>query len=98
GEGRLDALSLRTDKPPERAAILDLARRIRSVAALVFEALDQQPVTAPVGQPSGQQETGRTAVGLGQGVLYLAGQHREEPFVAVDQIGFAGSPSRRGGP
>jgi hypothetical protein len=49
GECRLDALSLFADKPAERAAVLDLARRVRFVAALVLEALDQQTIARAVG-------------------------------------------------
>ena len=85
GERRLDALPLLADQPAERAAILDLARGVRLVAALVLEPLDQQAVARAVGQPARQQEAGQAAIGLRQGDEDVAVRHREEPLVAVDQ-------------
>ena len=96
GQRRLDALAFLADQPAQRAAILDLARGVRLVAAFVLEALDQQAVARAVGQPAGQQEAGQAAIGMGQGDEDVAVRHREEPFVAVDQVGLARPAARRG--
>ena len=97
GERRLDALALLADQPAQRAAIFDLARSVGAVAALVLEALDQQAIARAVGQPARQKETRQAAVGARQRDEDIAVRHREEPLVAVDEVGLAWPASRPGG-
>ncbi len=81
GEDLADAAALLADADGERAVELDLARRVRPVAGLVLQPLQEEAVVAAVGQGARQEEAGHPAVDLGQSEETVGLRHRAEPLV-----------------
>src|SRR5260221_79504 len=85
-EDLADAVSVLADQPGERVVIFDLARGVRAIAAFVLEALDADVVARAVRQEAGHEEAGDAGSGPGEGEEAVGLRHREEPFVAGQQI------------
>ena len=73
----------------QRVVVLDLARSVGAVAALVLQALNEDAVGAAVGQQARHEQAAHAGFGLRQRVEPVGYRHREKPFVAGDRIDLA---------
>jgi hypothetical protein len=81
-----DAVTFLADEPAQAFAKFHLGGGVGTIAGLVLELLQVEPVATAVGQEAGTNQAGHAAFGPSKREESVRLRHREEPLVPGDQI------------
>src|SRR5437899_4726997 len=83
---RGDAAPFLSDDMRTGAAILDFARSVGAVAALVLQAFDEKGIAGAVGKRARYEKAGQTGLGTRKGEKGVAHRGRAEPLVPGELV------------